>query len=257
MIGKENVATPSLNTLGGRFGLAPLLGKQAAIVADAHLGRTSDAVSILECLKSIVGGDAKNIDRKGKEELTDVPINCKFTIAANELPRFPDSSAALKSRLIVQTFDRSFEGQEDHALLEKLLKEIPGITMWALRGLTRLRQRGHFIQPQAGIELLNTFVRLSAPVQAFLDDWCLLGPEYFTTCADLYAAWRLWCEENGHLPGSQATFGVHLKSARHKLERKRKRIINNGASDQTWCYVGVGLAPHIQVKVNNLGVFPR
>ncbi len=37
MIGRENVAGPTLSSLGGDFGLAPLLGKSLAVVSDARL----------------------------------------------------------------------------------------------------------------------------------------------------------------------------------------------------------------------------
>ena len=36
VLGKDNVANPSLTTLGTRFGLAPLVDKQAAIVGERH-----------------------------------------------------------------------------------------------------------------------------------------------------------------------------------------------------------------------------
>jgi putative DNA primase/helicase len=41
LIGKENVAGPTLNSLGGDFGLAPLIGKPLAIISDARfVGKT-------------------------------------------------------------------------------------------------------------------------------------------------------------------------------------------------------------------------
>jgi phage/plasmid-associated DNA primase len=54
LIGRENVAGPTLNSLGGDFGLAPLLGKSLAIVSDARfVGRHGNAV--VERLSSISG----------------------------------------------------------------------------------------------------------------------------------------------------------------------------------------------------------
>jgi putative DNA primase/helicase len=37
LIGKRNVCGPTLNSLGGEFGLAPLLGKSLAVISDARL----------------------------------------------------------------------------------------------------------------------------------------------------------------------------------------------------------------------------
>ena len=42
LVGRENVAGPTLSSLGGDFGLAPLLGKPLAVISDARLdGRSS------------------------------------------------------------------------------------------------------------------------------------------------------------------------------------------------------------------------
>ena len=149
LLGLANVASPTLTSLGSRFGLAPLVGKQAAIIGDAHLGRSSDAVAILERLKSIVGGDAQNVDRKGRDELANVVLKARFTVSVNELPRLPDASAALRSRMLLIPFEVSFEGREDHDLQGRLLAEIPGITNWALEGLGDLRRLGP-LPPAAG-----------------------------------------------------------------------------------------------------------
>ena len=39
LVGRQNVAGPTLNSLGGDFGLAPLIGKPLAIISDARLCR--------------------------------------------------------------------------------------------------------------------------------------------------------------------------------------------------------------------------
>ena len=42
LVGRENVAGPTLSSLGGDFGLAPLIGKPLAVISDARLnGRNS------------------------------------------------------------------------------------------------------------------------------------------------------------------------------------------------------------------------
>jgi putative DNA primase/helicase len=45
LIGKQNVAGPTLNSLGGDFGLAPLIGKPLAIISDARfVGKNGNVV---------------------------------------------------------------------------------------------------------------------------------------------------------------------------------------------------------------------
>jgi putative DNA primase/helicase len=56
LIGRKNVAGPTLNSLGGEFGLAPLIGKPLAIISDARFAG-KDASVVVERLLSISGED--------------------------------------------------------------------------------------------------------------------------------------------------------------------------------------------------------
>jgi putative DNA primase/helicase len=199
------------------------VGKLAALVGDGHLGRQSDAVGILERLKSVTGGDPQNVDRKNAPELANVVIKARFTVAVNELPRFPDASAALRSRMLVIPFRVSFEGREDVELGDRLLEEIPGVTNWALRGLLDLRESRRFLQPGAGSGLLDEFGRLSSPVRAFLEDRCEFGPDYWVKTADLRAVWQDWCRRHGHEAGSDTAFGAKVQAADPRIGRGRRR----------------------------------
>ena len=147
LIGKENVAGPTLASLSQNFGLSPLLGKSLAIVSDARLGGRTDSQIVVERLLSISGEDALTVDRKFLE-----PVTCKLPtrimVLTNELPKLGDSSGALAGRIILLRLTRSFYGEEDHELTDKLLAELPGILWWAIAGWRRLRERGRFSQPQ-------------------------------------------------------------------------------------------------------------
>ncbi len=128
LLGKHNVANSSLASLGGRFGLEPLVGKLAALIDEGHLGKFSDTSLVLERLKAISGGSEQTVDRKGLPAMSSVALKVRFTIAVNELPRLSDSSAAMRSRLLLLPYFNTYEGQEDFGLLDRLLTEIPGIT---------------------------------------------------------------------------------------------------------------------------------
>ena len=69
LIGSENVAGPTLSSLGGDFGLAPLIGKPLAVVSDARLnGRDSSVV--VERLLSVSGEDRLTVNIKYREQWT-------------------------------------------------------------------------------------------------------------------------------------------------------------------------------------------
>lgn len=248
VIGKDNVANPTLTNLAGQFDMECLVGKQAAIVGDGHLGRHADSIAVLERLKSIVGCDHQNVNRKYKSFLTNVVISARFTISVNEVPRLPDASAALRPRLVLLPFNRSFEGKEDVFLIDKMLNEIPGITNWALDGLRQLRKVGKFVQPKAGKPIIEEFVRASSPVMAFLDDWCDVGGTQSVTTELIQYGWSQWCERNGHEAGSISTFGSKLRAAVPGLDRKRLR---DGKS-LPWTYKGVGLKQHVSDRLRQM-----
>jgi hypothetical protein len=75
LVGPDNVAGPTLSSLGGEFGLAPLLGKPLAIVSDARLsGRGSQVV--VERLLAISGEDTitvkevpRTVEREAAEQV--------------------------------------------------------------------------------------------------------------------------------------------------------------------------------------------
>jgi putative DNA primase/helicase len=246
MLGAHNVANPALTSLGGRFGLAPLIGKQAAIVGDGHVGGSSNSLGVLERLKSVIGGDPQNVDRKGRDEITNVSLKARFTIAVNELPRLSDASAALRSRIIIIPFNVSFEGKEDYGLLPRLLTEIPGITNWALAGLRDLRNTGKLLQPKAGDNIRHDFARLSSPVQAFIEDCAELRQDEKFPVTHLQAAWQMWCEENGHMSGSMESLGVKLRAAAPGV--KRTRLHSEGVL--IYFYQGIALNTEMAGKVH-------
>lgn len=143
LLGRTNVASPSIRSLSGQFGLWGFLEKTLAIIPDATLHKPCPALE--ELLKSISGEDAVDIHRKGMPPLTGIRLPTRLMLLANELPAFRDPSGALDRRLIALETAQTFYGKEDIQMTTKLLKELPGILNWSIEGLKRLRERGHFI----------------------------------------------------------------------------------------------------------------
>jgi putative DNA primase/helicase len=144
LLGSENVAGPTLASLSSNFGLASLIGKQLAIIADARIGARSDHQAIAERLLSISGEDSLTIDRKYLSAWTGrLPV--RFLIASNELPRLADVSGALAKRFITLVLKESFLGREDRGILRRIVAELPSILNWALDGRDRLWARGYLV----------------------------------------------------------------------------------------------------------------
>jgi putative DNA primase/helicase len=107
LLGKHNVAAPTLASLGTNFGLQPLIDRPLAIVSDARLSTRADASVVVERLLSISGEDSLTVDRKYRDPWTG-RLPTQILILTNELPKLTDSSGALASRFIVFTLHRSF-----------------------------------------------------------------------------------------------------------------------------------------------------
>ena len=237
VFGADACTSPTLTSLGTEFGLWPLLGKTVAMFPDAHVGRAGDAMRILETMKSIVGEDCLNVNRKYMQILSGVRLRVRFVVTVNELPHFSDASGALAARLCVLPFDQSFVGREDRELEGKLKAEASGILNWGLRGLSRLRTEGSFNTPGKSAAVLDNYSRLSSPVGAFVGDCCETGPTKQVECAELYEAYLTWASGNGHRKITQATFGERLRAVNPSIKRTRPRE----GTARFYAYEGVDL----------------
>lgn len=234
LVGKLNICAPSTSSLAGPHGTAELVGKSLAMVSDARFHGPQVAVAV-ENLLRIIGEDTVSINPKNKPMFS-LKLATRFLFLANELPRFADSSSALVGRFLIMKLVNSFYGKEDPLLTEKLLKELPGILLWAIEGLKRLRQRGHFVQPQSGTGTIKDFEDLANPVGAFIREHCEIGSgdEFRVEVDTLYEQYKLWCGQEGqeHFL-TKTVFGRRLAEAEPTIDRRR-----NG----TYFYSGIRLA---------------
>jgi putative DNA primase/helicase len=223
LVGPSNVVNPTLATLARPFGLSSFIDKPVAIFPHARLSSRPDNAAIVESLLSISGEDDQTIDRKHLPAWTG-RLPTRFVLISNELPRLRDASGALASRLIILRLTRSFYDREDTGLFDRLHSELPGILLWAIAGWNRLRQRGRFLQPRSGRELLATVEELGSPISAFLRDRCVLETDGVVSAAQLYDAWRGWCHEHGRdAVGEESTFGRDLHAVIPGLTKRRFR----------------------------------
>jgi putative DNA primase/helicase len=226
LIGAGNVAGPTTGSLAGTFGLQPLIGKSLAIVSDARF-TGQDIGIVVERLLCISGEDSLTIDRKHKESVT-MKLPTRFMFLTNELPRLTDASNALAGRFMLLRINKSWYGKEDLELGKKLEKELPGILLWALKGWTRLKKRGRFIQPQISLDAIEELEDLCSPVAAFVKEKCVVGQGLRISVDMLYSAWQMWCEKEGRsIISTRQTFGRDLAAAFPNI-RHRRNNYNDG-----------------------------
>lgn len=184
--GESKISSASISSLGGRFGLEPLVGKSALISGEASSGRT---VANVEVLKKLITGDPMQVDRKGMSVI-EFQFHGPVIFATNKLPKIDDETNALYNRFVVIEFNQQFTERDakkqlgKHGSVIKFLEahgELPGILNWALEGYDRAVERGSFIEPRVANSASERFRRSNDRVYDFVMS-CLEYDEH-TACA--------------------------------------------------------------------------
>ena len=169
----------------------------------------------------------------------------RFVVLTNELPRLTDSSGALASRFVVFVLQNSFYGKENPALTDELLAESTAIFNWALDGLDRLNQRGYFVNPTSGKEAVQQLEDLSSPISAFIRDSCDVGGGNSVDVAEIWKAWKFWCDDENRHPGTKAGLGRDLRAAVPTVKKTRPRTTG---PNRPYVYEGIGLRKNNQTN---------
>ncbi|MBP2581846.1 putative DNA primase/helicase [Streptomyces sp. PvR006] len=239
LVGKENLAGPTLAGLGTNFGLSTLVGKPLAVISDARLSG-KDNGQVVERLLTISGEDTIDIDRKFRDPWTG-KLPTRLMVLTNELPNFGDSSGVIARRFVVLNMTVSWLGKEDTELTEKLAAEMPGIINWALDGLARLERTGRITEPVSSQDAVMTMQDTASPTSAFVRERCITGPTREVPVDILWTAWREWAEDNGvKSVGTKQLFGRNLLSVVPQLHRTRPR---DAYGRQVATYAGITLNP--------------
>lgn len=223
LVGSSNRVSPSLAGIGTNFGIQPLIGKRVAMISDARLSGRADQQPIVENLLRISGEDSLTVDRKQIAAWSG-KLPTRFIMASNEIPAFSDASAALANRFIMFKFTTSFLGREDSGLTNRLLRELPGILLWALDGLDRLSERGYLIRPASADEIAMDMIEQTSPIRSFVADKCIISEAAACDRDELYKVWKDWCTDQGRdHPGTKVHFGRQLSAAFPTIKRFQPR----------------------------------
>jgi putative DNA primase/helicase len=197
-----------------RFTLADLPGKTLVVASEqpsAYLASTNT-------LNAIISGEPLQVERKYRDPFTVIP-RTKVCWAMNELPRVADANSGLFRRVKVVGFPELPEDKRDPEIKQLIEQEGAGILNWALEGLNRLNQRGHFEIPAGVLDATKQFRENNDVPALFIEDRCIQGMDFEMPAARLYREYKYWCEENGHRP--QSSTRVAADWQRLGFERKR------------------------------------
>lgn len=203
LVGRENCSSQSLDQFKERFGLWPMIGKLANISSEiGDADATSEGV-----LKAISCGEPRTIDRKNREPI-EAEITARLTFSTNEPPRFRDKSGAIYRRLVMLMWDIQIsESDQDPDLSRRIVRnELPGVFLWSVAGLERLRRQGKFTLQGMSSPAVHRLRMENDSAMIFLTDvfeprWGASQPKNA-----IYILYRDWTKDAGYKTQAIGTF---------------------------------------------------
>jgi putative DNA primase/helicase len=197
LIGDDNISNIPLNELHKGFSRVCLYNKSANISSE---NETDGKGFNTQYFKSIVGEGMIHAEQKNKPVFSFKPT-AKIVMAMNNLPYTKDKSQGYYRRLSILHFSAFFkEEQRDKDLKQKLQAELPGIFLWALEGLKRLRKNNYnFSECDSTKKILNQYEKELNPIMEFCEE-CIESVEDEAFREDnrvIYNSLRQWAISSG------------------------------------------------------------
>ena len=241
VIGPRNVYSMKLESLGDGFSLYSAMGHTNVFMPDTQAKDFEKTSNALEIIKTITGRGSIDVAGKGVQARS-YDLNCRFTIAANEIPNFHDSAGALRRRLLIAPFPNSYEGQMDRELKDRLVAPeiIQGAAAWFVQGYIDLLADGEFPMPAAAKQIQRDFEESNNPVSAFFSDNVVLEPLGRIPKGTIYDSYERWCKENGYRPWKQSRFKLAFVQMNPGIATSRART-GEFPGERPHIYTGVRL----------------
>nr|MDP9488400.1 phage/plasmid primase, P4 family [Actinomycetota bacterium] len=208
--------------------LADLLGKRFVAAVEVEQGRRL-AESLV---KQLTGGDRIKA-RFMREDFFDFKPTHKVWFAANHRPDVRETGNAIWNRIKLVPFDVVIpKARQDRRLTEKLRAESAGILAWAVRGCLEWQREG-LGEPEEVAAATAEYREDMDPLADFFSEWCVVGPEEWTSKKDLQSAYKSWADWAGRKPLDWNFVADRLKELGCT---KKRRHAGHG-------WAGIGLRP--------------
>jgi putative DNA primase/helicase len=217
-----------------RFAGYDLWGAWANIRSDIP----ADLIENTGKFKELVAGDPVKVERKYQDPVAIRPT-AKNLFAANTLPSADIDDDAFFRRILMVSFPKTVPRDErDPHLFEDHVDELPGVLNWALDGLDRLREQGHFTADLPPAETQGKWRSWGESIERFKER-CIDEDAKATDTVPkrhVFDAYRDFCEAEGIPAESKQKFGREMMNTTGVGDRQKtvdgKRV---------WCYTGIGL----------------
>jgi putative DNA primase/helicase len=182
-------------------------------------------------LKQYTGGE-RMVARKLHKDFFEFTPRGKLTMSVNVRPVIVGKDHGIKRRLLVVPFPRVFTRAEIEArnavrpLHDDLMAEGPGILNWLIEGFHLWREGG--LEPPAAVtRATEAYFAEMDPIGQFIREACELPSDAtgvtetsLEKAADLFAAYKRWCDAVNEEPRTQTAFGRRLNDLGVKSEKR-------------------------------------
>ena len=203
-----------------------------------------EALSSTHYVKAIITAETPmDLERKDEQSYQG-DIYVRFIAFSNgDLEALYDHSEGFfRRQLILQTKRKPPDRVDDPYLSDKLKLEAEGIFLWCLEGLKRLQAHSYrFTVSQKAADNKEHAKRNANNVVEFLqsEGYIRLKADSTVTSRDLYAIYRMWCEDNGYRSSSQRTVSSFLKNHLEDFNLEASNKIANQAGKQVNGFWGI------------------
>ena len=215
-----------------------LRGQRIAWASETNEDRFFDIGKV----KWLVGGDTlTGRPMYGRRQIEFEPTHTLFLLT-NHKPHISADEYAMWQRLHLIPFIKKFvddpdpndkdQLKRDLNMPNKLKGESAGILAWLVRGFLAWQEEGGLAPPDIIREATKEYQSEEDILGHFLDDSCEGNSEGQVRARDLYCAFKIWCQENGHKPMSNTKFG---RKVGNRLER--------GGDSEGRFYKGICIRP--------------
>ena len=195
-------------------------------------------------VKTIVTAQGKlDLERKGKQSYQGWMYVRLLAFSNGDLTALYDRSHGFYRRqLILVTKDRPRGRHDDPFLAEKMKAEAEGILLWALAGLCRLLANDYrFTESERIAENREEVKRDTNNVLAFMESEGYVRRKEGAPVSskELYATYRLWCDENAETAMKARTFSGFIVQNAEKYGLSYSNGILNSAGRRVRGFFGI------------------
>lgn len=187
-------ATPALLALDNKHAMAPLVGKLCVAIEELPVSYRLPDSSV----KMLSERTMMEADPKGKETFNFEYV-AGLVMCCNGWPKVIDLSDGMRRRANVLEFNATFESVDLDVAQRVIDTELPGVLVWALKGLQRLRKRGKFDVPKKSKSATEVWFNKSHLVTSWFSEMMVKvrNPKKKMALEEAYNLFVFWCDAQG------------------------------------------------------------